>query len=231
MDFLFERKLLNKTCPSCHKERPVYFETGKTIPRFRCSRCNVRMYCTTNTAIEWNMVRDIPLFIFVAHCFCERVSTKAIMALTGADYRTIQSYITTFREALCAAVKEKRLSGELMLGGPGKVVEIDEMFLSHRKYKRGRKLAKEGTWILGLTEVDASSHPIDNPRLLENLIDRENKRGSSSGTRGEEKEVDGKHNSDATAPISIRIRRPEASPAFPSHSQCFPTTTMSQHRS
>ena len=51
LDFLFERKLLNKTCPSCHKERPIYFETGKTIPRFRCGPCNVRMYCTTKVTL------------------------------------------------------------------------------------------------------------------------------------------------------------------------------------
>ena len=90
------------------------------------------------------MVRDIPLFIFVAHCFCERVSTKAIMALTGADYRTIQSYITTFREALCAVIKEKRTSGELLLGGPGKVVEIDEMFLPSGNTSGGASWKRRG---------------------------------------------------------------------------------------
>ena len=106
------------------------------------------MYCTTNTAIEWNMVRDIPLFIFVAHCFCEHVSTKVIMALTGADYRTIQSYITTSREALCAAVKEKRRSGELVLGGPGKSSKMTNCFFSS-EIQTGRKLAKgeRGYWV------------------------------------------------------------------------------------
>ena len=63
-----------------------------------------------------------------------------------------------------------------MIGGPGKDVEIDKMFLCHRKYKRGRKMAKEGTWILGLTEVEASTHPIENPEHLEQLKDREDKR-------------------------------------------------------
>ena len=213
-DFLFERKLLNKTCPSCGQERPIYFETGKTIPRFRCGPCKVRMYCTKNTAIEWNMVRDIPLFIFVAHCFCECVSTKAIMALTGADYRTIQSYITTFREALCAAVKEKRRSGELMLGGPGKVVEVDEMFLSHRKYKRGRKLEKEGTWVLGLTEVDASSHPIENPEALEKLIDREDKREQAARERAERRKTAMQH--------AIRMRLHDFPSAFSTQSTSQP---------
>ena len=76
-----------------------------------------------------------------------------------------------------------------MLGGPGKVVEIDEMFLSHRKYKRGRKLAKEGTWILGLTEVDASSHPIENPGVLERLIEREDKREQAARERAERRKT------------------------------------------
>ena len=37
-------------------------------------------------------------------------------------------------------------------------------------------MAKEGTWILRLTEVEASTHPIEKPELLEQLKDREDKR-------------------------------------------------------
>ena len=63
-----------------------------------------------------------------------------------------------------------------MLGCEGKVVEIDEMFVCHRKCHHGRRQAKEGVWVLGLTEVNASSHPIEDSRLLEKLKNEEDRR-------------------------------------------------------
>ena len=57
----------------------------------------------------------------------------------------------------------------MKLGGPEKVVEIDEMYVCHRKYNRGRPMGKEGTWVLGLTVVDGAFHPIENPRFLDML--------------------------------------------------------------
>ena len=43
-----------------------------------------------------------------------------------------------------------------MLGGVGERVEVDEAFVSKRKYERGRKTAKEVIWVVGLTEVHST---------------------------------------------------------------------------
>ena len=75
--------------------------------------------------------------------------------------------------------------GELKLGGEGKVVEVDEMFLCHRKYNVGRKTVKEGTWVLGLTEVDAASHPTENHEALARLMEREERREQAARERAE----------------------------------------------
>ena len=55
-------------------------------------------------------------------------------------------------------------------------MEVDEAFISRRKYNRGRRQAKEGMWVVGLTEVNTSTHEIDDPVLLEAIKEREAKR-------------------------------------------------------
>ena len=183
VNFLAEKGLLNKTCPFCHEEGTVLNETGRGIPRFYCPCRKMKFSCAVGTAFNWKQVRNIPLFIFVALCFCLRVNVKSIQALSGADYRTVKRYITVLREALSACAKKEHREGRLKLGGEGKVVEVDEMFVCHRKYHRGRRHAKEGVWVLGLTEVKAASHPIEDPLLLKKLKKDEDRREKAAQER------------------------------------------------
>ena len=159
-NYLFDIGLLNKTCPVCKKEARVYFEPDRSIQRYWCKCNKSKISCATNTALDFNGIEKIPLFIFVLQCFCLGINVKSIIALTGADYRTINKYIESLREALSAAAKQEQKEGRLKLGGPGKVVEVDEMPICRRKYESSKRTAKEGIWIVGLTEVDAASHLI-----------------------------------------------------------------------
>ena len=102
VDFLIEKGLLNKTCPFCHQEGKLLKEKGRGVPRFYCPCKKLKLSCAVGTAFNWKRVINIPLFIFVAHRVCLRVSTKAIQALSGADYRTVKRYITALREAMSA---------------------------------------------------------------------------------------------------------------------------------
>ena len=164
MDFLFQTGLLNNVCEGCHKAVPVEYESERTFPRLACPDCAPRPSCRTQTALDWSRIKDVPLFLFVAQCYALHVSTKAIVSLSGADYRTVKGYIESIQKALCEKVKTMREEGQLKLGGPGKVVEVDELFVCSRKYGRGKRMAKEETWILGLTEVDAGIPPDREPR-------------------------------------------------------------------
>ena len=47
------------------------------------------------------------------------VSTKAIVSLSVADYRTVKGCVAAIQEALCAKVKRMKDGGELKLGGYG----------------------------------------------------------------------------------------------------------------
>ena len=48
-------------------------------------------------------------------------------------------------------------------------------------------MAKEGTWILGLTEVDLASHPIENRTFLQELQKREDEREEAARRRQEKR--------------------------------------------
>ena len=185
MDFLLHIGMLNNVCSVCHQVVPVKYEKGSPFPRIDCPVCSPRPSCATNSALDLSHIRNVPLFLFVASCFSLHVSTKAIMCLTGAHYRTVKKYIGCIQKAMCEKIRKERSEGRMMLGGQGKIVEIDEMFVCGRKYGRGRRMAKEGTWVLGLTEVDAASNPIENRNFLEQLRKREDEREEAARQRQE----------------------------------------------
>ena len=62
---------------------------------------------------------------------------------------------------------------EGMLGGDGKVVEIDEVFLSKRKYNKGRMPAEGQVIVFGMTELEEPLKQVQDPALLRYLIEKE----------------------------------------------------------
>ena len=42
----------------------------------------------------------------------------------------------------------------MMIGGPGKIVEIDEVHIAVRKYMKGSELVSEHFWVFGMIEVE-----------------------------------------------------------------------------
>ena len=189
LNFLFEHGLLNRKCPKCGQEKEPMKEEGRAIPRCKCGPCDVRFCCSKNMPLRWGKISNIPLFLFVVNCFVLRVNMKTMQALSGADYRTVRRYLTAIRDAISASARKKHEMGQQKLGGEGKVVEVDEMFLCHSKYNVGRRPVKEGVWVLGLTEVDKASHPIENPDALQKLMERERKRERAAQERAERRKL------------------------------------------
>jgi hypothetical protein len=72
--------------------------------------------------------------------------TKASVHLEVAEATAID-YYSLFRE-VCAIVILNDLT-RVKLGGPGRVVEIDESLVSKRKYERGKILARSNLWVVG----------------------------------------------------------------------------------
>ena len=105
LNFLFEHGLLNRNCPNCHQPKNPMNEAGRTLPRCKCGQCNLRFCCAENTPLKWEKILNVPLFLFIVHCYVLRVSTKAVQTLSGADYRTVRRYIKIILDAVTASCK------------------------------------------------------------------------------------------------------------------------------
>ena len=165
---LFSFGLLTTTCPECKRDGDVEYSKDRNIPRIWCPVCKIRFSATKGTVIDVNAISNIPLFVFVAQCFVLRMTSKQICELTGSKDQTVSKYLDVIKTSACKMFQRQLDNGFMMFGGKGKSVEVDECEICHSKYNRGRLEAKEGVWVVGITEVDEPKRLV--PHQLQTLI-------------------------------------------------------------
>ena len=172
---LFSLGLLRKTCPTCKHECDVECGNDRNVPRIWCCMCKKRFSATTGTVFDIHKISNIPLFVFVAQCFVLRMTSKQICELTGSKDETVAKYLDVIKTSACKMFQRQIDGGFMMLGGPGKSVEIDECKICQTKYNRGKVEAKEGVWVVGITEVDEPKKVVSTP-LKMRILEREDSR-------------------------------------------------------
>ena len=80
-------------------------------------------------------------YLWLAGC-----SHKTIMDTTGFSKPTITKFLEYFRQLIGCAL----YADDMVIGGLGVVVEIDESKFGKRKYHRGHHV--EGVWVVGGVE-------------------------------------------------------------------------------
>ena len=108
------------------------------------------MNVLANTPL-WD-VRHIRKFLATLKGWCNGDTVDSILATTGISKRTWFKYRDIFNGVVSETLHRAREDGNLMLGGPGVIVEVDECHLHKRKYDRGNVLATEAIWAVGLIE-------------------------------------------------------------------------------
>ena len=151
-----------ETCPKCNHTCKLKTDTRMkklkdgsereyTEMSFRCTRrkCQTRIHFVDRTI--WANIKDRILFIFVVNAFLNRSSTQSIVNNTGCKAKTAEKYLKIIKKSLFLENEfEKR---EMLLGGDGETVQIDESCVFSRKYGVGGVLetSRHG-WVFGIIE-------------------------------------------------------------------------------
>ena len=137
-------------CPKCQKELPTDRARRELHFSLWCHACCLNVNVLANTPM-WD-VRPIRKFLATLKGWCYGDTVESILATAGIAKRTWFKYRDIFNGVVSETLRRAREDGNLMLGGPGVIVEVDECHLHKRKYNRGNVLATEAIWAVGLIE-------------------------------------------------------------------------------
>lgn len=121
-------------------------------PRFPVGmyyKCSNRACNKQKNIFEESKISNINLkkFLILLASFINNKTISSVIIDNYFDEKTVFKYYSYFR-TLCS----KNLPENILLGGSGKEVEIDETHLFKRKYHRGNRLASEDIWVFGIFE-------------------------------------------------------------------------------
>lgn len=101
--------------------------------------------------------------MILTYCFSHRYSYEDAIREASLPGRIISSETVADRYSFCREVcmiaLDKMYDQVGCIGGPGKIVEVDETKIGKRKYERGRIV--EGHWILGLIERGSVNYRLE----------------------------------------------------------------------
>ncbi|VDP50312.1 unnamed protein product [Heligmosomoides polygyrus] len=156
--YLAERGLLwkNRKCPGCLQPRSLTHQIGsygqEIRLKFECSRKKCRrpgvqrkIGYLRNTFFEH--LRDSRKTMFLASVlFVDDLGRLEVRAEhCGVKESTMKQWDQWFRDIIVETFVENETP--LRIGGPKKVLQLEEVFISKRKYDRGR--AERDSWLVG----------------------------------------------------------------------------------
>lgn len=192
--FAEDNELLPKT-RKCgrHKTNMVLRTTGNSgqFGEFRCPKpsCKKTICRSKGTWFERGHIAVTNIFKLM-YMFCYQMSFEiaqrelcGIDAATVTSHRTIADWYSYCREVIIIYFLDKQTNTPTKIGGPGKVVQIDESKFGKRKYNRGRVI--EGYWVLGMVEdksddlrLEVCPNNIRSAEILVPLIQKHVEEGS-----------------------------------------------------
>ena len=149
---------------------------------YRCynKKCKKEISIRKNTIFSKSKLK-IEKIILLLYCFVNKYSTETINKELMISRTTIAKFKRLYRNVLKEIIMNKK---NRMIGGYKHIVQIDEMYVGHRKYGKGRSAAKDSQcWFVG--GIDTKTKEIfykkvdnRNKRTLHNVIWRYVKIGS-----------------------------------------------------
>ncbi|CAH2088510.1 unnamed protein product [Euphydryas editha] len=158
--FAEERGMIprSKMCHYHKKPMLVIFSTNKTVGYFVCNKrvCKnkTRISRSTGTWFE-NIKIEMSQIFYIMYAYASKWTYDMTIKEDFSEREnclsrgTINDWFNYCREAVVIYQIDKQ-TFEGKIGGPGKIVQIDESKFGKRKYNKGRRI--EGHWVLGMIE-------------------------------------------------------------------------------
>ena len=132
-------------CPECkHAKMKIYNDQyNKFMKYFECKLCSKRTSILIYSVFNHSNLQ-MNIILYLIYCWVHLYSCKQTKHETKVNSKTVTRYFKLFRSA-CMSYVESRTNE--LIGGPNKVVEIDETLMRKRKNNEGRKLNE--IWLFG----------------------------------------------------------------------------------
>ena len=139
--FLSEKRIipLQPQCTKCHG--PTALRIEKKIHRCTKFACRAQQSCMVGTFFSKHKTQPNRI-LEAAYYWLAKATNTQIETFTSLSDRTVTGIIGYFRQLVADSLDEI----DLIIGGPGITVEIDETELGKRKYNRDHRI--EGVWVL-----------------------------------------------------------------------------------
>jgi transposase-like protein len=83
--------------------------------------------------------------LYLAYYWLSESTVEVTKNMLGHSCKTIVDFFGFFRQLVVEDIDETKE----MIGGPGKIVEIDESKFAKRKYNRGHRVGRDKSWVVG----------------------------------------------------------------------------------
>ena len=114
------------------------------MPQAKCPEHGERSCLSSGFFAELN-IKEPAKFVRFAMTYASRMSSTNSQMMAGLADDTVSKYLRVIEEGTDESIKGQIQNGEMMLGGDGNVVEIDEKQLTINKHHRGRSAPNEIT--------------------------------------------------------------------------------------
>lgn len=142
IEFLVSNEIIKpvKWCNLCKKN--MHIAVHRYSYRCKTKNCRKEVSILLGTFFETSKI-GVKKVLEICLLVLNKVPTEGICSLTGHSSRTVVYWSHHLRMMLADMVDVT----DVVVGGPGVVVEIDESKLGKRKYNRGHRV--EGAWVIG----------------------------------------------------------------------------------
>lgn len=147
-------------CNSCERDMHIVSNRSRVDGYvMRCIGCQKTLSVRFGSCL-FDLKMPLSVIVHLVYFWVNNISHQTSSNMLGLDKKTVTKHFArwvtfyssylSFRKICTAKVD----SGDMILGGPGKTVQVDESVVYRAKHHRGHALYRRPQWVLGVYDVE-----------------------------------------------------------------------------